>query len=113
MIVGLLKEPQFEKRVALLPEAVAVLRKLNVDVMVETNAGVGAYVSDADYQAAGASLVSRDKVFFGADVLIKINALTTEDVNACKPNQVVLSGFKSLSKQGAHQPVGRTIAYIL
>lgn len=91
MIVGLLKEPQFEKRVALLPEAVAVLRKLNVDVLVETNAGVGAYVSDADYQVAGANLASRDKVFSGADVLIKINALTTEDVNACKPNQVVLS----------------------
>jgi len=91
MVVGLLKEPQFEKRVALLPEAVAVLKKLNVDVLVETNAGVTAYVSDADYQAAGANVVSRDKVFSGADVLVKINALTSEEVNSCKPNQVVLA----------------------
>lgn len=91
MIVGLLKEPQFEKRVALLPEAVAVLRKLNVDVLVETNAGVTAYVSDADYQAAGANIAARDKVFSAADVLIKINAFTTDDVNACKPNQVLLA----------------------
>jgi NAD(P) transhydrogenase subunit alpha len=91
MVIGLLKEPQFEKRVALLPEAVAVLRKLNVDVLVEPNAGSAAFVSDADYQAAGANVVSRDKVVSGADVLVKINSFTAEEVAGFKPNQVVLA----------------------
>ena len=91
MVIGLLKEPQFEKRVALLPEAVAVLRKLNVDVLVETSAGNAAFVSDADYLAVGANLVSRDKLISEADVLVKINSFTPEEVAALKPNQVILA----------------------
>ena len=91
MVIGLLKEPQFEKRVALLPEAVAVLRKLNVDVLVETSAGNAAFVSDADYLAVGANLVSRDKLISEADVLVKINSFTSEEVATLKPNQVILA----------------------
>jgi NAD(P) transhydrogenase subunit alpha len=98
MVIGLLKEPQYEKRVALLPEAVATLRKLNVEVLVEKDAGITAYASDADYQTAGANLTSRDKVIAGADVLVKINTFTADEVAALKPNQVifaVLNPFQS------------------
>jgi len=91
MVIGLLKEPQYEKRVALLPEAVATLRKLNVDVLVETNAGISACVSDNDYQAAGAILASHEKVISDADVLVKINSFTIEEVATLKPNQVILA----------------------
>jgi len=90
MVIGLLKEPQFEKRVALLPEAVAVLKKMNVDVLVEANSGDSAFVSNADYQSAGANVVARDKVISEADVLVRVNSFTVEEINACKANQVVL-----------------------
>lgn len=91
MIVGLLKEPQFEKRVALLPEAVVVLKKLNVDVMVETNAGFSACVSDSDYQTAGANVTSHEKVVASADVLVRINPFSDDEVKAFKTHQVVLA----------------------
>ena len=91
MVIGLLKEPEFEKRVALLPEAVAVLRKLNVDVLVETNAGSKAFASDADYKLSGANIASHDKVISSADVLVKISAFTSEEVPELKPNQIIMA----------------------
>jgi NAD(P) transhydrogenase subunit alpha len=110
MVIGLLKEPQYDKRVVLLPEAVAQLKKLNADVLVETGAGDLAYVSDSDYQAAGASVVSRDRVMAGAEVLVKINAFTTDEVANLKPNQVILAVLnpyqnKDLVKQLAEKNI--------
>jgi H+-translocating NAD(P) transhydrogenase subunit alpha len=91
MLIGLLKEPQFDKRVALLPEAVARLKKLQVDVLVETGAGDAAYVGDADYKDVGAKVVSRDEVVSTADVLVKINTFTSDEVAKMRPNQVILA----------------------
>jgi H+-translocating NAD(P) transhydrogenase subunit alpha len=110
MIVGLLKEPPYEKRVALLPEAVVQLKKLQVEVLVEAGAGDAANVSDADYQAAGATVAARDKVLNGAEVLVKINAFTTNEVSELKTGQVVLAVFnpfqsKDLVKQLAEKNI--------
>lgn len=91
MIIGLLKEPLEEKRVALLPEAVTTLKKLSIDVLVETGAGDKAFVSDSEYQAAGATVVTREKVIQGANALVQINALTVTDINLLKPGQIILS----------------------
>lgn len=99
MVIGVLKEPQFEKRVVLLPEAVAVLKKLNVNVLVETGAGNTAFVSDADYQASGADVTTREKVVAGADVLVKINSFTAEEVADLKPNQVILAVLSPFQNQ--------------
>ena len=46
MIIGVLKEPSPETRVSLLPEHVAILKKWNVEVFVESNAGVTAFAND-------------------------------------------------------------------
>ncbi|RYF86003.1 MAG: NAD(P)(+) transhydrogenase (Re/Si-specific) subunit alpha, partial [Chitinophagaceae bacterium] len=54
MIVGILKEPQTETRVSLLPEAVAALTKKGITVIVETDAGVKSSATNADYEKAGA-----------------------------------------------------------
>ena len=43
MTIGLLKEPEGEKRVALLPESVQTLVKMNVKIVVEHNAGQSAF----------------------------------------------------------------------
>ena len=59
MTIGLLKEPSPDTRVSLLPEAVATLTKKNITVLVESGAGEKAFSRDADYEKAGASIVSR------------------------------------------------------
>lgn len=97
MIIGLLKEPPFEKRVALLPEAVVTLKKLNADVWVESGAGANAFVSDADYQAAGAKIVSASEILTGTDAIVHINPFSTDEMAKLKPSQVVLAVFNPLS----------------
>ncbi len=47
-----------EKRVATVPEVVAKLIKLGFTVAVQSGAGAAANISDAAYQAAGASIVA-------------------------------------------------------
>ncbi|MGH1551640.1 hypothetical protein ACRAWF_04030 [Streptomyces sp. L7] len=44
-----------ERRVALVPEAVTLLRRAGIDVLVEAGAGSGAWFTDAEYTEAGAT----------------------------------------------------------
>jgi H+-translocating NAD(P) transhydrogenase subunit alpha len=46
MTIGVLKEPANETRVSLLPEHVTLLKKWNVNVLVETDAGENAFAAD-------------------------------------------------------------------
>src|SRR6476469_7792400 len=73
MIVGVLKEPSPETRVSLLPEHLATLKKWNVEVMVETGAGVNAFATDEKYTEAGASIAAREAVLKSADIILSIN----------------------------------------
>ncbi|MCW3074815.1 MAG: Re/Si-specific transhydrogenase subunit alpha [Flaviaesturariibacter sp.] len=73
MTIGVLKEPQEESRVSLLPEAVAALIKKEITVIVESGAGNKAYASDQDYEAAGASLGNRETVISASDILLSIH----------------------------------------
>ncbi len=73
MTIGVLKEPAPETRVSLLPEHIAALKKWNVDVMVETNAGVTAFANDDKYVAAGATTASREAIAGTADIILTIN----------------------------------------
>ena len=56
--VGVPREvKESEGRVALTPDGVRELERLGIDVLVETGAGEGASIADADYIAAGADIV--------------------------------------------------------
>jgi len=96
MIIGILKEPQPERRVALLPEAVVNLKKLNVEVLVESGAGNQAYSSDAEYEHAGAKIENRENVIGKAGVLLRISPFTHDEVNNLRTNQVILSVLNPL-----------------
>jgi NAD(P) transhydrogenase subunit alpha len=73
MIVGILKEPQTETRVSLLPEGVAQLTKKNITVLVESSAGLKAAASDTDYEKAGARITSPQEIASSADVILSIH----------------------------------------
>lgn len=77
MTIGLLKEPSFENRVALMPAHVAELVKKGHQVFVETGAGAGAFASDNEYTQAGATVTNRTTVC-GAQLLVTLNAPTIE-----------------------------------
>jgi NAD(P) transhydrogenase subunit alpha len=89
MIIGLLKEPEFENRVAMLPESVSTLVKMNVTMLVEKGAGERAFASDEDYQKVGAKVDSKANVIKDADLVLKINPPTKEESELLKEGQIL------------------------
>ncbi|HVM88747.1 MAG TPA: Re/Si-specific NAD(P)(+) transhydrogenase subunit alpha [Puia sp.] len=73
MIIGLLKEPDFDNRVSLLPENIAPLIKKGIQVFVEKNAGANAFANDDDYTKIGASVSSAEEIASKADIILSIN----------------------------------------
>jgi NAD(P) transhydrogenase subunit alpha len=93
MKLGILKEPSGENRVVMLPESVAALIDLKIDVTVEKGAGLNAYASDDEYEKAGAKTELRDKVISQADILIMINPPVKSEFKKFKEGQVLLAAF--------------------
>jgi NAD(P) transhydrogenase subunit alpha len=98
MKIGLLKEPDFENRVALLPESVKALVDLKAEVLVEKDAGTRAFASDDEYKNAGAQVVDR-KSALSCDVVLSIHPIPDQEIKALKPEQVMISAFQPLSNK--------------
>lgn len=96
MIIGILKEPQGESRVSMLPEAVKTLLSWNTEVWVETSAGDSAYASDNTYETVGAHIKSRQDLLSLSDILIGIQALLPEEVAVTKPDAVIMGQLNAL-----------------
>lgn len=96
MIIGVLKEPEFDNRVSLLPEAIKALDKLKAGIIIENEAGVRALASDEEYIAAGAQTKSKDKVIAESDILLSINPVNEDIIHKLKKGQVLISIFNPL-----------------
>ena len=74
MLVGVPKEiKDNEFRVGLVPSTVHELTASGHRVLVETNAGMGAGLADADYQAAGADIApDAETIFARAEMIVKV-----------------------------------------
>ncbi|HCU23486.1 MAG TPA: alanine dehydrogenase [Deltaproteobacteria bacterium] len=87
MIVGIPKEiKDQERRVALLPEAVARLTRAGIRLWVQEGAGVGVGCSDRLYREAGARLVkSARELYKGADMVVKVKEPLPEEYRFFRP----------------------------
>ena len=100
-----------ETRVAATPETVKKLVAAGFELVIETGAGLGASIADADYEAAGAKIAKTAKdAISKADVLFKVRAPEADEVKALKSCAYVvalLNAFnekatvEALAKQGA------------
>ena len=73
LTVGVPKETKTaEHRVALTPDGVRELERHGVDVLVETGAGDGASLPDAEYVAAGAQIVRTAADAWSAEMVVKV-----------------------------------------
>ena len=95
MTIGLLKEPAHETRVSLLAEAAGTLTKKGITVVVEADAGVNAFCSNAEYEKAGAQIKSRTDVLNAADIILSIHPLQQPEINRLK-SKVVIGVFQPL-----------------
>ncbi len=96
MTTGILKEPQAENRISLLPEQAASLAKLKANVIVEKNAGINAFATDETYAAKGFQLTSRKEILQQSDILLSIHPFTNDDLNDIKPGAIVLGVYQPL-----------------
>jgi len=93
MILGILKESNDEKRVALLPESVATLVKMNVMVLVEKDAGLKAYASNSEYEAAGAKIETKENVISQSEVLVMVNPPQKAELALMKEGKVLVAAL--------------------
>jgi H+-translocating NAD(P) transhydrogenase subunit alpha len=106
MKLAVLKEElQGEARVALMPDSVKKLLGFGVTVSVESQAGLAAARSDADYAEAGAEVsADRNAILTGTDVLVTVNRPSTDVFAALKPGAVVLGFLRPLDEPQALEP---------
>jgi H+-translocating NAD(P) transhydrogenase subunit alpha len=104
MKVAVLKETApGERRVALVPEAVAKLRTAGLDVLVEAGAGDGAWLSDDAFTEAGASIASRGELAETADAILMVGRPDEEAIASFRPGQAVLGMLAPLGDPGFAQ----------
>ncbi len=81
-----------ERRVALVPEVLKALAKSGTPVAVESGAGLAAGYPDDGYVAAGATLGSdRSAILGGAQIVLKVQPPTKEEIAAMPPGTVVVA----------------------
>src|ERR1700675_834717 len=98
--VGVVRESgPDERRVALVPKAVASLVNTGLAVVVESGAGEGALLPDELYTAAGASIGDA----WAADVVVKVAPPSADEVGRLRSGQTLI-GF--LAPRNAENSIG-------
>ena len=84
-IAALRETASGERRVALTPETAKKFIALGAAVAVESGAGEGAGISDADYAAAGATVADRKATLSGADIILAIQGPDPASISGYAP----------------------------
>ena len=99
MIIGVLKEiTDGESRVAVTPETVKKLTALKHTVYIESNAGIGASITDQMFVDAGGLIKSNDDVF-KANLLLKVRAPESNEIQKLKNEQFLVGLLEPFNKE--------------
>jgi NAD(P) transhydrogenase subunit alpha len=107
-----------ERRVAIVPAAVSILKKLGLDVVVERTAGESAGFPDNNYLDQQATIGSRAEVF-AADVIAQVRAPGANpaaggaDVALLRKGQIVIGLAEPLTAIDSAQAVAATGAVLI
>ena len=89
-----------ERRVALVPDAIAKLRPAGIEVMIERGAGDGAWLSDAAYADAGAAIVSAAELYETADVILTVTKPPAATISKLRKGQAIIGMLAPLTDPG-------------
>jgi alanine dehydrogenase len=93
--IGLPREISLqENRISLTPDAVAILINNGHEIWVEAKAGLGSKFSDKQYSDAGAKIVYSPQEVYKADVILKIEPPTLEEIELMHPGQTLISALQ-------------------
>ena len=88
-----------EDRVAATPDTVKKMKGLGADVAVEPGAGVKSGIPDAEFIAAGATVV--DSAVDGADVVLKVRRPTSSELARYKRGALVIAAMDPYGQDAA------------
>jgi alanine dehydrogenase len=92
MRIGVVKEIKpDESRVALTTAGVVELRRRGHEVLVETGAGAGSAMEDAEYEAAGATITDVDTVWNDAEMVLKVKEPLDGEYQRLSPGQILFT----------------------
>ena len=103
MKLGVLKEPQGETRVAIVPTSLKKLLKAGFEVVVEAGAGTAANYHDSDYEAAGATIGTRDDAL-ACDNIITIRFPGVQGINEGTNLACVSDPFRNPQQTSLYYP---------
>jgi len=83
-----------ESRVAASPDSVKAYIKKGAKVAVQSGAGLGSNISDADFKAAGAEIVKGEAVVKDADLVLTIRRPGDKLLKAMKKGAIVAGGLE-------------------
>jgi len=79
-----------ERRVALVPEAVAKLHAAGFEILMESGAGDRAWLTDDSFAEAGASIVGRSEALSSADAVLMVGRPDQATIGALHRGQLLL-----------------------
>jgi alanine dehydrogenase len=93
MLIGVPKEIKVQEyRVGLTPTNVREVVAQSHDVLVETGAGAGIGITDHDYEAAGATIVSKAaEIFERAEMIVKVKEPQASERKQLRKGQVLFT----------------------
>ena len=93
MKVGIPREiKNHEYRVAITPAGVNEFVRHGHEVVIETGAGLGSFIPDEEYRAAGARiLATADDVWADAEMILKVKEPIPEEYDRMRPGQVLFT----------------------
>jgi len=109
MLVAIPKETfPNERRIAIVPSAIASLKKAGLDVAIESGAGDGSLHPDADYTAAGARIEpDRRKLLSEAEIVLMVRGpgadpdFPAADLEALRPGTALIAFLEPLADPAA------------
>ena len=95
MNIGVVREiKNNENRVALVPSGVEALTRAGHAVLVQSGAGEGTSIADADYEAAGARIVTdAPEVWAGSEIVCKVKEPQPNEYELLRPDHTLFTYF--------------------
>lgn len=112
MTIGILKEPSYETRVSLLPEAIPFFDKLNISVCIEQDAGMKAAAMNEAYLQKGAKILSRSNILLQCDLLLAIHPISIDELMTSKQGVVLIGVYQPLFQKEMIQTWAATNAVV-
>jgi H+-translocating NAD(P) transhydrogenase subunit alpha len=103
MLIGVpLETAAGETRVAVTPETAKKYVAQGHTVQVQSGAGVAASITDAAFEAIGATIVDRNAAL-GAELVLKVQRPSADELALMKPNAVLVGMLNPFDKDGLSQ----------